>query len=233
MSEQTSNPTSGQNVPKSKFRRKSRQEQTAASKLRMERRGEKLDAAREKLAKQKPPKKPGPVKRLAHTAGHGPSTALCMASFMRSSMKMSARRAHTVPSWRRSPCTARQAQAPQGHPGTPGKGGGACREPAYQGHGGLLLPHDRAQEHPEMQEGGAVYPVSAKADDSQRHTAKQAKEAARQSAAAAEKTATATGNADCPGSGICLQKYIPAGALIAVLCAFLLFGTAIVYVLAW
>ena len=71
MSEQTSNPTSGQNVPKSKFRRKSRQEQTAASKLRMERRVEKLDAAREKLAKQKPPKKPGAVKRLAHTAGHG------------------------------------------------------------------------------------------------------------------------------------------------------------------
>ena len=71
MSEQTSNPNSGQNVPKSKFRRKSRQEQTAASKLRMERRGEKLDTAREKLAKQKPPKKPGAVKRLAHTAGHG------------------------------------------------------------------------------------------------------------------------------------------------------------------
>ena len=70
MSEQTSNPTSGQNVPKSKFRRKSRQEQTAASKLRMERRGEKLDAGREKLAKQKPPKKPGAVKHLAHTAGH-------------------------------------------------------------------------------------------------------------------------------------------------------------------
>ena len=70
MSEQTSNPTSGQNVPKSKFRRKSRQEQTAASKLRMERRGEKMDAAREKLAKQKPPKKPGPIKRIARIAGH-------------------------------------------------------------------------------------------------------------------------------------------------------------------
>ena len=70
MSEQTSNSTLGQNVPKSKFRWKSRQEQTTASKLRMERRGEKLDAAREKLAKQKPPKKPGAVKRLAHTAGH-------------------------------------------------------------------------------------------------------------------------------------------------------------------
>ena len=70
MNEQTSNPTSGQNVPKSKFRRKSRQEQTAASKLRMERRGEKLDAAREKLAKQKPLKKPGPIKRIARIAGH-------------------------------------------------------------------------------------------------------------------------------------------------------------------
>ena len=37
----------------------------------MECRGEKLDAAREKLAKQKPPKKPGAVKRLTHAAGHG------------------------------------------------------------------------------------------------------------------------------------------------------------------
>ena len=72
MSEQTSKAgTSGQKVPKSKFRTKSQQEQTAASKLRMEKRGEKLDAAKEKLAKQKPPKKPGAVKRLAHTAGHG------------------------------------------------------------------------------------------------------------------------------------------------------------------
>ena len=46
MSEQTSNPTSGQKVPKSKFHPKNQQEQTAASKLRMEKRGEKLDAAR-------------------------------------------------------------------------------------------------------------------------------------------------------------------------------------------
>ena len=71
MSEQTSNHTSGQNVPKSKFRRKSRQEKTAASKLRMERRGEKLDAAKEKLAKQKPPKKPGPVKKAGRAVGGG------------------------------------------------------------------------------------------------------------------------------------------------------------------
>ena len=60
--------TSGQSVQKSKFRQKSQQEQAAASKLRMEKRGEKLEAAKEKLAKQKPPKKPGPVKRVGRVA---------------------------------------------------------------------------------------------------------------------------------------------------------------------
>lgn len=75
MSEQTSKAgTSGQKVPKrpkSKFRQKSQQEQTAASKLRMEKRGKKLDAAKEKLAKQKPPKKPGPVKKAGRAVGGG------------------------------------------------------------------------------------------------------------------------------------------------------------------
>ena len=72
MSEQTSKAgTSGQKVPKSKFRTKSQQEQTAASKLRMEKWGEKLDAAKEKLAKQKPPKNPGPVKKAGRAMGSG------------------------------------------------------------------------------------------------------------------------------------------------------------------
>ena len=61
--------TSGQSVHKSKFRQKSKQEQAAASKLRMEKRGEKLEAAKDKLAKQKPPKKPGPVRRVGRAAG--------------------------------------------------------------------------------------------------------------------------------------------------------------------
>ena len=60
--------TSGQSVPKSKFQQKSNQEKAAASKLRMEKRGEKLDRAKEKLAKQKPPKKPGPVRRVGRVA---------------------------------------------------------------------------------------------------------------------------------------------------------------------
>ena len=61
--------TSGQSVHKSKFRQKSKQEQAAASKLRMEERGEKLERAKDKLAKQKPPKKPGPVRRMGRAAG--------------------------------------------------------------------------------------------------------------------------------------------------------------------
>ena len=61
--------TSGQSVHKSKFRQKSKQEQAAASKLRMEERGEKLERAKDKLAKQKSPKKPGPVRRIGRAAG--------------------------------------------------------------------------------------------------------------------------------------------------------------------
>ena len=56
------------NNGESKFRQKSNQEKAAASKLRMEKRGEKLDRAKEKLAKQKPPKKPGPVRRVGRVA---------------------------------------------------------------------------------------------------------------------------------------------------------------------
>ena len=63
--------TSGQNVPKSKFRQKSQQEKTAASKLRMERREETLDKAREKLSRQKPLKRPGPVKRTGRAVRRG------------------------------------------------------------------------------------------------------------------------------------------------------------------
>ena len=63
--------TSGQNVPKSKFRQKSQQEETAASKLRMDARAEKLDKAREKLSKQKPLKRPGPVKRAGRAVRRG------------------------------------------------------------------------------------------------------------------------------------------------------------------
>ncbi|MEG2679611.1 MAG: hypothetical protein RR949_06680, partial [Oscillospiraceae bacterium] len=56
--------TSGQFGPKSKGQRK-----TEKSKLKMERTDEKLTTAKEKLAAQPPPKKPGAVKKLGKAAG--------------------------------------------------------------------------------------------------------------------------------------------------------------------
>ena len=53
-----------------KFHIDSEQAKLHKSKLRMESREERLNKARERLAKQKPPKKPGPIKRIARIAGH-------------------------------------------------------------------------------------------------------------------------------------------------------------------
>ena len=53
-----------------KFHTNSEQAKLHKSKLRMESREERLNKARERLAKQKPPKKPGPIKRIARIAGH-------------------------------------------------------------------------------------------------------------------------------------------------------------------
>ena len=190
MSEQTSNPTSGQNVPKSKFRWKSRQEQTAASKLRMERRGEKLDAAREKLAKQKPPKKPGAVKRLAHTAGHGVHGFVHGKLYEVEHENVGTEGAH------RSELAAESVyrfgrrklrKAIRKHPAK-------AVERAESKHIKATADYcyrKTVEEHPEMQEGGAVSRYLQK-QKIKRQYAKQAREAARQTAKAAEQTVSAT-----------------------------------------
>ena len=191
MSEQTSNPTSGQNVPKSKFRRKSRQEQTAASKLRMERRCEKVDAAREKLAKQKPPKKPGAVKRLAHTAGHGFHGFVHGKLYEVEHENVGTEGAH------RSELAAESVyrfgrrklrKAIREHPAK-------AVERAESKHIKATADYyyrKTVEEHPEMQEGGAVSRYLQK-QKIKRQYAKQAREAARQTAKAAEGTASVTG----------------------------------------
>lgn len=191
MNEQTSNHTSGQNVPKSKFRRKSRQEQTAASKLRMERRGEKLDAAREKLAKQKPPKKPGAVKRLTHAAGHGVHGFVHGKLYEVEHENVGTEGAH------RSELAAESVyrfgrrklrKAIREHPAK-------AVERAESKHIKATADyyyHKTVEEHPEMQEGGAVSRYLQK-QKIKRQYAKQAREAARQTAKAAEGTASVTG----------------------------------------
>ena len=217
MSEQTSNPTSGQNVPKSKFRRKSRQEQTAASKLRMERRGEKLDAAREKLAKQKPLKKPGAVKRLAHTAGHGVHGFVHGKLYEVEHENVGTEGAH------RSELAAESVyrfgrrklrKAIREHPAK-------AVERAESKHIKATADYyyrKTVEEHPEMQEGGAVSRYLQK-QKIKRQYAKQAREAARQTAKAAEGTASVTGKLTEKVSAY-IKEY--PGGLLLLLAAFLL-----------
>ena len=217
MSEQTSNPTSGQNVPKSKFRRKSRQEQTAASKLRMERRGEKLDAAREKLAKQKPPKKPGTVKRLAHTAGHGVHGFVHGKLYEVEHENVGTEGAH------RSELAAESVyrfgrrklrKAIREHPAK-------AVERAESKHIKATTDYyyrKTVEEHPEMQEGGAVSRYLQK-QKIKRQYAKQAREAAQQTAKAAEGTASVTGKLTEKVSAYIKEH---PGGLLLLLAAFLL-----------
>ena len=217
MSEQTSNPTSGQNVPKSKFRRKSRQEQTAASKLRMERRGEKLDAAREKLAKQKPPKKPGAVKRLAHTAGHGVHGFVHGKLYEVEHENVGTEGAH------RSELAAESVyrfgrrklrKAIREHPAK-------AVERAESKHIKATADYyyrKTVEEHPEMQDGGAVSRYLQK-QKIKRQYAKQAREAAKQTAKAAEGTASVTGKLTEKVSAYIKEH---PGGLLLLLAAFLL-----------
>ena len=217
MSEQTSNPTSGQNVPKSKFRRKSRQEQTAASKLRMERRGEKLDAAREKLAKQKPPKKPGAVKRLAHTAGHGFHGFVHGKLYEVEHENVGTEGAH------RSELAAESVyrfgrrklrKAIREHPAK-------AVERAESKHIKATADYyyrKTVEEHPEMQEGDAVSRYLQK-QKIKRQYAKQAREATRQTAKAAEGTASVTGKLTEKVSAYIKEH---PGGLLLLLAAFLL-----------
>ena len=217
MNEQTSNPTSGQNVPKSKFRRKSRQEQTAASKLQMERRGEKLDAAREKLAKQKPPKKPGAVKRLAHTARHGVHGFVHGKLYEVEHENVGTEGAH------RSELAAESVyrfgrrklrKAIREHPAK-------AVERAESKHIKATADYyyrKTVEEHPEMQEGGAVSRYLQK-QKIKRQYAKQAREAARQTAKAVEGTASVTGKLTEKVSAYIKEH---PGGLLLLLAAFLL-----------
>ena len=217
MSEQTSNPTSGQKVPKSKFHPKSQQEQTAASKLRMEKRGEKLDAAREKLAKQKPPKKPGAVKRLAHTAGHGVHGFVHGKLYEVEHENVGTEGAH------RSELAAESVyrfgrrklrKAIREHPAKAVERAESKHIKATAGY----YYRKTVEEHPEMQEGGAVSRYLQK-QKIKRQYAKQAREAARQTAKAAEGTASVTGKLAEKVSAYIKEH---PGGLLLLLAAFLL-----------
>ena len=209
--------TSGQSVPKSKFRKKSQQEQAAAAKLRMESQGEKLEQAREKLAKQKPPKKPGAVKRLAHTAGHGFHGFVHGKLYEVEHENVGTEGAH------RSELAAESVyrfgrrklrKAIREHPAK-------AVERAESKHIKATADYyyrKTVEEHPEMQEGGAVSRYLQK-QKIKRQYAKQAREAARQTAKAAEGTASVTGKLTEKVSAYIKEH---PGVLLMLLAAFLL-----------
>ena len=181
--------TSGQSVPKSKFRKKSQQEQAAAAKLRMESQGEKLEQAREKLAKQKPPKKPGPVKRIGRVASGSVHSFVHGKIFEVEQENVGTEGAH------RSELVGETAlrhgsrfvrRKVREHPAKVVR----KAEARYTKYTADYHFHTAAQEHPELTKNALTrYWQKQRL---RRQYRKQAKEAAKQGAAAAGKTATAT-----------------------------------------
>ena len=221
MSERTNKATSGQNVPKSpksKFRAKSQQEQTAESKLRMEKRGEQLDKAKEKLAKQKPPKKPGPVKKAGRAAGatvHGYVHGKLYEVEHENVGTESAHRSELVGEAALRSTSRYVKKQIREHPAK------AVQKAESRDIKATADYQYRAtvEAHPEMQKGGAVSRYIQK-QKIKRQYAKQAREAAKQTAKAAEKTAVTTEK--LAARAVAFVKRHPVGVLLFLACFLLL-----------
>lgn len=221
MSERTNKATSGQNVPKSpksKFRAKSQQEQTAESKLRMEKRGEQLDKAKEKLAKQKPPKKPGPVKKAGRAAGatvHGYVHGKLYEVEHENVGTESAHRSELVGEAALRSTSRYVKKQIREHPAK-------AVQKAESRHIKATADYQyraTVEAHPEMQRGGAVSRYIQK-QKIKRQYAKQAREAAKQTAKAAEKTAVTTEK--LAARAVAFVKRHPVGVLLFLACFLLL-----------
>ena len=183
----------------------------------MEKRGEKLDAARERLANQKLPKKPGAGMRLAHAAGHGIHGFVHGKLYEVEHENVGTEGAH------RSELAAESVyrfgrrklrKAIREHPAK-------AVERAESKHIKATADYyyrKTVEEHPEMQEGGAVSRYLQK-QKIKRQYAKQAREAARQTAKAAEGTASVTGKLTEKVSAYIKEH---PGGLLLMLAAFLL-----------
>ena len=221
MSERTNKATSGQNVPKSpksKFRAKSQQEQTAESKLRMEKRGEQLDKAKEKLAKQKPPQKPGPVKKAGRAAGatvHGYVHGKLYEVEHENVGTESAHRSELVGEAALRSTSRYAKKQIREHPAKAVQKAESRRIKATADY----QYRATVEAHPEMQKGGAVSRYIQK-QKIKRQYAKQAREVAKQTAKAAEKTAVTTEK--LAARAVAFVKRHPVGVLLFLACFLLL-----------
>ena len=223
MSERTNKggATSGQKVPKSpksKFRAKSQQEQTAESKLRMEKRGEQLDKAKKKLAKQNPPKKSGPVKKAGRAAGatvHGYVHGKLYEVEHENVGTESAHRSELVGEAALRSTSRYVKKQIREHPAK-------AVQKAESRHIKATADYQyraTVEAHPEMQKGGAVSRYIQK-QKIKRQYAKQAREAAKQTAKAAEKTAVTTEK--LAARAVAFVKRHPVGVLLFLACFLLL-----------
>ena len=223
MSERTNKggATSGQKVPKSpksKFRAKSQQEQTAEPKLRMEKRGEQLDKAKKKLAKQKPPKKSGPVKKAGRAAGatvHGYVHGKLYEVEHENVGTESAHRSELVGEAALRSTSRYVKKQIREHPAK-------AVQKAESRHIKATADYQyraTVEAHPEMQKGGAVSRYIQK-QKIKRQYAKQAREAAKQTAKAAEKTAVTTEK--LAARAVAFVKRHPVGVLLFLACFLLL-----------
>jgi hypothetical protein len=223
MSERTNKggATSGQKVPKSpksKFRAKSQQEQTAESKLRMEKRGEQLDKAKKKLAKQKPPKKSGPVKKAGRAAGatvHGYVHGKLYEVEHENVGTESAHRSELVGEAALRSTSRYVKKQIREHPAK-------AVQKAESRHIKATADYQyraTVEAHPEMQKGGAVSRYIQK-QKIKRQYANQAREAAKQTAKAAEKTAVTTEK--LAARAVAFVKRHPVGVLLFLACFLLL-----------
>ena len=206
-------------VPKSKFRHKSRQEQAAESKLRMEKRGEKLDKARGKLAKQKPPKRPGPVKRAGRAALGGVHGFVHGKIYEVEHENVGTEGAHRSELVGESVLrhgTRHVKKAIREHPAKAVRKAEARHIKAtadYQFRAAAL-------EHPELDQG--VISRYLQKRHIQKQYAKQAREAAKHGAKAAEKTAVTTERLAVRAWGF--AKRHPVGVIVALACCLLIFS---------
>lgn len=184
------------------------------SKRRMEQRGGKLETAREKLAAQKPPKRPGPVKRVGRAAGRGVHGYVHGKLFQVEQENVGTEGAHR--SELAGEAVARGGarlvkKAVRTHPARAARRAESSYIKAQTDYHTRKL----AQEHPEAMK-------NALSRQWHRHKLKkqyqkQAREAAKQGAKAAGKTTAATGRAVAG-----FVKRHPVGALILAACFLLL-----------
>ena len=213
--------TSGQSVPKSpksKFRQKSQQEQAAASKLRMEKQGRKVEKAKEKLARQKPPKKPGPVKRAGRVASgsvHGFVHGKIFEVEQENVGTEGAHRSELVGEAVLRHGTRYAKKRIREHPARAVH----KAEARYVKRTADYHFHTAAQEHPELSKN--FFAQYWQKQRNRKQYQKRAKEAAKQGAKAAGKTAAATEKLAAKAAGF--VKRHPAGSVIALACILLVF----------